>query len=768
MAEINDKRFRELLHAYELGLLLTDDERREIELYLLEHDDLLEEAREFHAVIEQMRQNPEVRQSIGELAEGQTEETTGRVLRTTLRGKYFARLIPAATLLVIILLLVLKPWHIEVQTSREAVASANSIAVMYFQNLADIEDTERLGAITTNLLITDFSESDYIKVLSSQRLNDIMKLLGVEDTSQIDIDIATKIAQEANSRLLLLGTIIQVKPEIIITAQLIDVDSGIIKTSKKITSLPGEDIFSLVDRLSAEKRDNLFWPNSMERGPDPRVADITTHSKEAYRYYLDGIDYKYKWYSDEAERCFRQAVNLDSTFAMSYYYLSTYGTISEQIKMIKAAARYLDQVTKKEGYYIKSRLYWLQGDTLKAINELKLITDNYPQEKEAFYQLSVYKSSQGLYDESIKNARLAIQIDPLYKVAYNQLAYGFLNRGDYKEALSTIDKYIALAPEEANPYDSQGDIYLRMRKLDEAILSYERAIAIKPDFYNSLRMLARLYLTTGKFDKATAYLQRLVTSNYWVYQVSGMLGGAYVLIYQGKLEKALYSLDSCLTAILYQPEPTRNEIALAYAHFLKSKIYNEQGEYEQALKEIDQYIDCYKKTRPGDIVLHQYFRAFILAGSGDFEAASRYINQLKQDAESVDGNFYDYYMALGSVAYLKGDFLKAIEAFKKASNGLPDFQAFYLLGLSYLATNQPEKAVEVFESQEYIYSSWATYNCLWDAKMRYYLCCAFDDAKMYEKAKAYLKDFLWLWQDADSETQEIKDAQSRLSRLKEL
>ena len=70
---------------------------------------------------------------------------------------------------VVVLLFVLEPFTVQIGPDEKAVAAENSLAVMYFENLANGEDPRRLGAIITNLLITDLSESGYLSVVSSQR-----------------------------------------------------------------------------------------------------------------------------------------------------------------------------------------------------------------------------------------------------------------------------------------------------------------------------------------------------------------------------------------------------------------------------------------------------------------------------------------------------------------------------------------------------------------------------------------------------------------------
>ncbi len=765
---IDEKRFKELLHAYELGGMLTDEELRAVELYLLEHDELLEEARGFQKVIKELRSNPKVRQTIDEIIRPLEYEKTSGFRSKIVPGRLWPKLLSIAAAAVIVIFLVLKPWYIEVQSSKEAIAAANSIAVMYFQNLVEPEDSKRLGEIAANLLITDLSESEYIKVLSSQRLHDLLNLLNFEEAGEIDIKIATGIAQKASARWILMGSILQEEPEMIIAAQLIDVKSGLVEKSEKVVGKSGENIFSMTDRLAAEIRNDLALPSKAEQEMDRNVADITTNSPEAYKLYLEGREYNYKFYSDEAETCFRKAIILDSTFAMSHYYLSFYGGASEQDKSIKMAAKYQEHCSKKERLFINSRLAWLGRNIAVALDDLSTITRLFPDDKEAYYWRAVYEYQMHRYDEAILDAMKAIQIDPRYKIAYNQLAYSYQAKGDKEEAIKTIDKYISMAPNEANPYDSRGDIYIRLGNLSEAIKSYEKALEIKPDFDHSLRALARISLSLLKYDKAADYLSLLASSENSTYRVSGQLGEAYTLIYQGKFNDALKALDAKIMEVENSnEEPESASISvMAHAHFLKSKIYYEQGEYKKALFEIEQYIKGFSKANSTPAVVHAYFRAFILAAMGDYSSAEQFSEEIKQTADSTTRNYYDYYSALGSMAYFKGELQAAADLFDRATIEYECFQDSYLYGKTILEAGMAEKAILVFRKQQYIYTEWATFNGLWDAKMPYYWGLAFEQANYPDSAVSKYSQFLETWKNADSGIKEIADAKIRLARLK--
>ncbi|HSG80663.1 MAG TPA: serine/threonine-protein kinase, partial [Gemmatimonadota bacterium] len=168
-------------------------------------------------------------------------------------------LVPSTVAVIaVVLALVFKPWKIEVSPTQEAQASEDRLAVMYFDNLAHPEDPQRLGEMVTDLLITTLSETRSLKVLSSQRLYDILKQLGKEGQKSIDRETSSQVARQANARWMLTGTILQTEPRLVITAQVIDVASGQIEASQRVVAEEGEEIFAQVDRMASGIRGQVL------------------------------------------------------------------------------------------------------------------------------------------------------------------------------------------------------------------------------------------------------------------------------------------------------------------------------------------------------------------------------------------------------------------------------------------------------------------------------------------------------------------------------
>jgi len=114
-------------------------------------------------------------------------------------------IISALVVIVALTVIVLRPWQFEVSPSQDAVASVNRMSIMYFDNLADPTDSLKLGEITANLLITDLSESQYVDVVSPQRLYDILKLLGRKGEKKYRSQCCHRNCQEISKQMDVIG-----------------------------------------------------------------------------------------------------------------------------------------------------------------------------------------------------------------------------------------------------------------------------------------------------------------------------------------------------------------------------------------------------------------------------------------------------------------------------------------------------------------------------------------------------------------------------------
>ncbi|MDD5427366.1 MAG: tetratricopeptide repeat protein [candidate division Zixibacteria bacterium] len=756
-----DARFEHLLHAYELGLL-SDEERQEFELLLMNSEDYFQEALESEKTSQLIKYDPEIRSLIRHRAEEMEKTEAARTAAGgSLLKKRWPALVPVSIAAIIIFfLLIFKDWRVDFRPQDEVMATENLLAVMYFDNLSDPEDTDRTGEIITNLLITDLSESQYLQVVSSQRLYDILKQLGREGSRKITPDIAGQVAEKASAKWMVLGSIIKEGRQQVIVSQLIDTRSGNTIASEKITAAETESIFSLVDRLTKAIKEDIPLLVNIKGEADPQVADVTTQSPEAYRYYIEGTDLYNKFYTREALLSFEKALTYDSTFAMVHYYLAK---LKDRFH-IRKALQYSHKASDREKYYINALAASSEDSVPKAIHILQELTRKYPYEKEAFYNLGNYFRYEGDTRQALDCYFQSIKIDPLYKLSYNIVAYIYNSLGNFDSTLWAINKYIEIAPDEANPYDSRAEIYALNGRLDEAIQSYKKALEIKPDFYTSLSYLGIMYVYNQEYEKADSCFRILLEVENTSIRAAGKHYLVYIPTYQGRFITALKQIDSTFKADSLQQ--VKESGTYCYIHAFKGLIYDAIGKTSEAVEALKKALEIRERLLPRDKTLFSDIYVQMLLKIGEFQKAREITDELHKRWEDSLAAADAYWYSEAMIEYSRGNYDRAIDYLEKARQVSNSFPAGYMLARAYLEENDLEKAVDNFENLVKKYTSPRMGYCIWSLECHYYLGLAYERSNWYEKAAEQYEKYLSILNLADENILHIPEARERLKRLR--
>jgi serine/threonine protein kinase len=136
--------------------------------------------------------------------------------------------------------------------------------------------TERPGLdkMAVTLLTTNLSRNEDLEVTSTQRLFDILKLLGKQDARTIERSLATEVATRAGVKTMLVGSIIQIGGRIRLTAELIDVKTGSIVGTQIEDGTKYDDLFAMVDGITEQVGKQLGGGKSVG---GLKVADVTHH-----------------------------------------------------------------------------------------------------------------------------------------------------------------------------------------------------------------------------------------------------------------------------------------------------------------------------------------------------------------------------------------------------------------------------------------------------------------------------------------------------------
>jgi len=671
------------------------------------------------------------------------------------------------------------PFNFQVTTQKSTATTQSSLAVLYFQNIVDPEDKDHTGDMLADLLVTALSQTKGLEVVSRERLYDIQKQLGQTETKTIPAALATQVAERAGVTTMLLGSILQRQPALTVTYRLIDVRSGNILGSQRLSGFSADRIFELVDTMALLVNADLHVPIT---GPAEArsVADVTTKSQEAYRSYVEGLNLMGKLYYQEAKAVLGRAIELDSNFAMAYYALAriAQATGGSEVPLITKAWQFKDRVTERERLLIQSmHASLLDADAHKAIEIDDLIIRKFPREQSTYLSLGMKYAFLGEHEKSQEIFRLGLARDSLDKNLWNVLAYALIGAGRKDEAIAAIDNYLRLAPGEPNPYDSKGDIFFCFGLLDSADYWWRKALAFRPDFGSATKIAFRA-LVKGDVEGA-AQLWLTYASNQG--EAQELLKAMYhqlILHYHGQLTMAQADAASKIASA----KQRNDRSALATLYEIQAMNCYETGNRAAMLDYAKRRVTEAPDPKPA-VFSGRDLLAFALLVNGRKEESAQVLRDIENDLPKptpLEQTRLAYYRAL--TAYEEGAYGLALEQFAKAyahQTTLHAPQYFHAVSLLKAGGHAAEAIRELERLTWWLFlgnslidmdflAIGQSYVPIGAAKAHYWLGVAYEQQGEREKAIREYTAFTQLWKNADFRSEELEDARQRLAKLQKL
>ncbi len=681
----------------------------------------------------------------------------------------------AAILLIVIVAIIFNPFNFQITTQKSVASVQNSLAVMYFQNIPDPADRDHTGEMLADLLITSLSQTRGLEVISRERLFDIQKELKT-DSKSITPDMATEIARRAGVTTMLLGSVLQTEPQLAVTTRLIDVKSGRILNSQRVTGFSARQIFQLVDTLALLVRNDLNILVAAS-APVKSVAEVTASSPEAYRSYAEGVELNTKYFTADAKAAFKRAIELDSNFAMAYFGLATLNLSTDDVERrgaLEKAWQLRNKAAERDRLRIET-LYAreIEDDPVKAARIGESIIERYPHEQAVYLTLSGAYFNMGDGEKARQAVLRGLQYDSLDKTLWNLLAYGYAGRNQRREAFQSNNKYMELAPGEPNPYDSRGELYAIFGELDSAEYWLKKSLSFRSDFGSS-STLGHIALLRQDYAAADLYYQQYGSTSEQASRIDPENIRLFISLHKGQLNAVRGKLIAKISALKDQ----HLEAFLGGTYHLLALISAEVGDYPGMVKCAQQLWQLrVEQNEAGPF--ERGVLAWAFARSGNMQMASQLMEEFRSKINmSVVQTqaTYDYTAAL--VAYEEGKYGLAVDQFNKAFQHLfPNHAPQLVYAISLLKSGHaPEAIRELQRATWWVHISFPPINLQFlpragsfafnSVKAHYWLGVAYEQAGRKKDAIGEYEKFLDIWKDADFKSPEMQDARARLAKLK--
>jgi serine/threonine protein kinase/Tfp pilus assembly protein PilF len=678
--------------------------------------------------------------------------------------------------------------------SRKAAAPPkieNSVAVINFENQTGDKAYDYLQKAIPNLLITNLERTGTLYVPTWEHLHDLLKQLKKENEPVITSNLGFELCRLEGIRAIVLGSFTKAGDVFATDVKVLDAET---KRLLKSASTKGEGVDSIlrtqIDALSGEISKGIGLQAQPQTAVLP-VADVTTSSMEAYRYYLKGIEETDSSFFPEALESFKKAVALDPTFAAAYQYLSwahegMYESEASREALEKAMAL-APKATEKERLYIEADYAaFIENDLEKSIDILKELIRKYPKEKRAHLTLAQIYGYHD-WDKAIEELNRTLDIDPRYAEALNDLGLLYRYRGDFDKARELFNRYAAASSDKADALDSLANLYFREGRVDEAEAKFKEVLNQRPDFVWATMALQYLAALKQDYPQAFRLLDSLIATmkdSLGGGEYFGRLPKGFLWLWLGSLRKGsseFAEITALADRLGNEDMKASFKETLAWFYFdrgkldLSRKLFNEADAFF-----VHNYLRTYYYSAAGKVYRahFEFCHGLLDLKQGLIDSAKRRLEEMRSllPKDTIDKDFDSSYLR-GEILLAEGKPPEAIAVLEKTpprvifSLSTGDNQAagnfpFLKDGLAraYEQNGQVDKAIAEYERLTSGYPVNPN-PCLIHPKYYYRLGKLYEKKGISAKAVENYRRFLDLWKDADAGLPEVADARKRLAAL---
>jgi serine/threonine protein kinase len=705
-------------------------------------------------------------------------------VQTLIRKKLF---IPAMAVTLVIVAIAIWQWL----PHGEAVITPkieNSIAVISFENQTGDEAFDNLQKVIPNLLITNLENTGFLHVATWERMRDLLKQMNKGDVDIITSDLGFQACQREGIQALALGSFAKVGETFVTDVKLLDVETKRLMKSASSRGEGEDSIFTQIDELSRKISEGMEISQQKIEAAQLKISGITTDSLEAYQYYQKGLENYSRLEWQSAETNFQKAVDIDSSFAMGYYYLAwaqahmgmrllNLFIDSAPFKTSMALAKkYSQKTTEKERLQIEigTALFNYDYKSVKALSQR--LVERYPKEKFGYEWLGVCYRFEHDFEKARETTEKRLELDPTDAGAYWALAYTNAWLKDQSGTASAAKKYIAVHPDVTNAYHSAWEVHAMLGLYDEGQSFLDEGLQRIPEWSASHLYSGINYLLKKDIEKAREKFRIWFDSNPKAFRnYTYLMGCSYLL--EGKYQMAV----SEFRKIVESAQSLKSVRSEMITRFYLGRILVAQRKYVEAIDEFNEAEKLSKKLYDENFNPYSLFANHLIGSAlvykGDYEAAQERANLIQSRIQI--GN---YTPSLHSIFYhlLQAELFtaqKRPEAAREELSKLQQWNVFQefprqtkLVAVIESMRGNFEKAAEVVQN--------SFKNCgvlsspvLWTdsldfleehSKLDYNLAKIYEQMGETAKAFAHYKKFLDLWKDADPGISEFEDAKERL------
>ncbi len=440
-----------------------------------------------------------------------------------------------------------------------------AIAVLPFENLAGREDLEWLRTGFAENLTTDLAQSKLLRVMSRDRLIQILQDLGQKEGTTLDGAVLAELGDYGGLQAVFSGSYVASGGSLRVNLVARDPASGEVMGSAVVPGAEA-DVLAMIDQLTLRAKEILsLTSDQIASDEDKVIATARTGSLEAASFFQKGVDLLYEGRNLEAVEPLQQATQKDPDFALAFARLSqAYQNLGYDEKAREAGETALsrvlkavDSITPADRSFVRATHAGAAEDRQEEIEAYTEMVEADPFDATAAYNLGLGYEKSGQWNQAEAFFHKALELDDGYVPAHMAVGRIQLLAGAPARSLAAFESALELYKKlgsqegEASAYQAICNAHTGLQAWKEALDFCRRSAAIKETIGDkrglraSLNTEAYIHQVVGRLDEALTAARRGLALSREIGDTDGtaysLLTLASILEDRGDLAEALSS-----------------------------------------------------------------------------------------------------------------------------------------------------------------------------------------------------------------------------------
>ena len=371
------------------------------------------------------------------------------------------------------------------------------------------------------MVITDLSQSRYVRPVPGERVFKVLRELGVEGQTQFDEATLSAVADLAPAQAVLYGQFVASGEQFRMDLTLRQGNSGV-PTPIKVEGETSQ-VFAMVDRITQRVKEQLdLSPDQLKGDIDRPVAEVSTASLDALRIYQSGLEKIRDSANQEAIPLFTKATEADPNFAMAHAKLAEAYLNRGEYEQGKEAIDRAGELSESASLPLSER-YQIHAIRARATNDFETAVESYrelakmyPDDPDVALSFASALEDLGDFSGAIEAYQRVLQLEPEYGAALLGLGNSQVANARGTEAIGSLKHALETGQFDEDPealgkiHSILGTAYRDTGELDTATTHFMTSLDLRRNTGDkggeaaTLLELAAVYEFRGDIEEALA------------------------------------------------------------------------------------------------------------------------------------------------------------------------------------------------------------------------------------------------------------------------